>query len=174
MFTRNWYILLSAGIMYDYTQKGITYAGSQLTVTNSIYPYIGNSSNSWQYASVYYVRKSLNETGGGVLFGTGDAAPTMDDYKLDGDIISDFSYSSSVTKTFDDGNAALTVLYTVTNTGTEPMTIKEIGLVMPGSNSNGAANRFLIERTVLETPVTIEPGGVGQVTYTIRFNYPTA
>ena len=30
-----------------------------------------------------------------------------------------------------------------------------------------------VERTVLETPVTIPAGGVGQVTYTIRMNYPT-
>lgn len=29
-----------------------------------------------------------------------------------------------------------------------------------------------INRTVFDTPVTIAAGGVGQVTYTIRMNYP--
>lgn len=173
MFTRNWYTLLATNFLYDYnTVKATSCTGSQLALPN-LFPWFGNTSNSWQYPSVYYVKKSLNESGGGVLFGTGDAAPTMDDYKLDGDIISDFSYSAAVTKTFDDDNATVTALYTVTNTGTAPMTIKEIGLVVCGSSSNGAANRTLLERTVLETPITIEPGGVGQVTYTIRMNYPT-
>ena len=70
-------------------------------------------------------------------------------------------------------------MFTLTNTGSEDFTISELGLVTYAyiTNTNGYCyeNNFLLERTVLENPITIPAnGGVGQVTYTIRMDYPVA
>lgn len=59
---------------------------------------------------------------------------------------------------------------TITNNNETDITIGEVGIVY----QTGSSYSVLFERTVLESPITIPAGGVGQVTYTIRMNYPTA
>lgn len=106
---------------------------------------------------------------GRVIVGTGDEPPKFDDYKLSGSIISTISGQGNVTVTNDDDGMEYRSLITITNTSaTDEITIKEIGATI-GNSATG-----LLDRTVLDSPLIIPPGGVGQVTYTIRMNYPTA
>ena len=117
-----------------------------------------------------------NKTSRGIRFGDSDEAPSADDYWLKGNIISGFTYT--VTTIWDaDGQGHL--LFTITNTSSNAFTIKEVAWVSPitsywNNNSSSAGGVAMLDRTVLDTPVTIPAGGVGQVEYTITFNLPTA
>lgn len=113
----------------------------------------------------------------GVLLGDGNVPPTPSDYRLSGNIITGVVMSASTTATSTEDGVEKTVLYTVTNNNSKAITIGEIGYLvsvygMTKSGGTSACN-VLVERTALDVPITIEPGGVGQITYTLRMNYPT-
>lgn len=112
---------------------------------------------------------------GGVLLGDGNTEPSLDDYRLSGNIISTVSAATvTPTVTISDGSVIISATYSITNTGTEDITISEIGLMGKTTTSSSyETTSYLVERTVLDSPVTIPAGGVGQVTYAIRMNYPT-
>ena len=111
--------------------------------------------------------------GYGVVFGDGTTEVSKDDNKLSGNVITTISGTAVSQDTCDDAQAIKSTLFTIINTGTEPVTISEIGYFGAVGYKTFYTNAML-ERTLLETPVTIPAGGVGQVTYTIRLNYPTA
>jgi hypothetical protein len=113
---------------------------------------------------------------GGVIFGTGTAEPSVNDYCLSGELVTTITGTASVTFTNDDNGATASALYTLTNTGSADVVIGEIGLIasLYSSSSTNLNYKALLERTVLDQPMTIPAGGIGQVTYTIRMNYPTA
>lgn len=92
-----------------------------------------------------------------MVLGTGDTAPTLYDYKLAGDLVTGFTYSRTVTSGKDEKGPWARVKYTITNNNAAAVTIKEIALL--------AGNTVcMIERSVLEKPITIEGGGgVGQI-----------
>lgn len=108
----------------------------------------------------------------GVLFGSGDTPVSIADNKLNS-IISGLTGSGSVTKTYDaeSGLTTISSIITITNGGDTDVTIKEVGL-----NLNYTGNwAMLMDRTVLEAPITIPAGGgIGQVTYEIVLKHPTA
>ena len=79
-----------------------------------------------------------------------------------------------MTVTPDESGLTITALYTITNTGSSAFTIGELGLIAATYTNVSTNSKCLVERTVLDTPVTIPAGGIGQVEYTITFNYPTA
>lgn len=119
----------------------------------------------------------------GVVFGDGTVAPSTDDYCLSGNAITGLVKGTNVTiaSRLERGDAyeEQTCVYTISNTSAKAITIGEIALAgayYTGTGTNSAASYrtmpFIIERTVLDSPITIEAGGIGQVTYTIRMNYP--
>lgn len=111
----------------------------------------------------------------GVVFGDGDTPVTLGDYALSGKLITTLTPAITLTPSRVDNGVTLTAVYNLSNSGTSDVTIKEVGAVSRVySNTNSNFAQLLCERTVLDAPVTIPAGGVGQVTYTIRFNYPTA
>lgn len=141
---------------YDYFQCPSIYAPRFLHTTTT-------------FNSAIAANGSSNNAASGVYFGTGATAPSYDDYTLSGDIIHTATASTAVNIADLDNGKAITGKYTITNTGAEEITISEIGLVYAFSTF-----RILVERTVLDTPVTIPAGGIGLVEYTITFNLPTA
>ena len=101
--------------------------------------------------------------------GSGNTAPTENDYCLESPIDLGFSGNSFCTPILDENNNILGIQNSVTyinNTGSE-VTIREIGTYLCAYFSS-TSNRtwFLIERTVLETPVVVPVNG----TVTIAFN----
>lgn len=183
MFTKNWYYGLRSTM--SAADKPLTseltglknLAGTLPGNISSISSWaegIGSSSSVASNPSIYFLQ-TVTTSNGGAIIGTGTTPATIDDYKLAGDMITTFTYSKSVTITHDDDKTTITALYTITNTGAAAFTIGEIGLIAACySSSNTSAYRCLVERTVLDSPVTIEAGGVGQVTYTIEINMPVA
>lgn len=176
MITKNYYKILAAAFgtttslvsykTYNNTEKAVS-------TTNLIYHLMWNT-RTYDYASIANLRESLTSYGG-VILGTGDTPPTFDDYKLAGDIISGFVYTSTLSANSDENGVTLKAKYTITNNNASEITIKELGLINGmGGSTFTASEKGLLDRTVLDNPVTIPAGGVGQVEYTITFNLPTA
>lgn len=64
-----------------------------------------------------------------------------------------------------DGSHSSIVIVNCTNTSTEPITIGEIG--MRKRVTFGGSTTVVFDRTPLGTPLTIQPGEVGRIVYTI-------
>ena len=174
MFTKNWYRAYAIEIVTTST-KFINYAGQSTSgYANANHLKLGSTSYSSNIPALRNVINNLN-TNGGVAFGTGNTPPTLDDYKFSGDLITTITGTATVNVAHDDNGLGATALYSLTNTGSSDITIGEIGLIasLESNTSTGSSYKALLERTVLDTPVTIPAGGIGQVTYTIRMNYPT-
>ena len=106
----------------------------------------------------------------GVSFGTGTTPAVASNYKLESILSSaQISVATPSTVSFSrfDAYDEYSVTFGVTNKTAEAITISEVGLTtMPN-----AFYHALLDRTVLDTPVTIPANQSKQITYTIRFNY---
>lgn len=166
MVTRNWYNYYKSQRMWKVITDGLKYQNGN--VGNSGY---GTSPQS----DTLLFRTGSVQIGGssnGIVLGSGMTPATLDDYCLESRITSGLSGSVSLTS---DPNNDLLYTLVLTSTSTDDITIGEIGIMSYAyTGQNGGNALVLIERTVLDTPVTIPAGGIGQVTYTIRMNYPTA
>ena len=113
--------------------------------------------------------------------GTGTTEVDEEDYCLDTDVTSSFSQIAlSVQPSVSaDGHQVVTISWTGTNTTSNNITIKEIGLVksLPMFISNTIATsqldsvsyeNILIARHILEEPVTINAGDSGTITVKIE------
>lgn len=107
----------------------------------------------------------------GVAFGDGTGEVSENDYMLFGNVIRNLVCTQAL-RVEQNGNAITKkIIYTITNGNSEDVTISEIGYFnyvnyVTGSNTSDA----LYDHTLLDSPVTIPAGGIGQVTYTITFN----
>lgn len=101
----------------------------------------------------------------GLAFGTGTTPATINDYKIENFITTGLSYSSN-TQTIN--NSIVAYVQNVQNTTTEPITITEVGVFCDHWNSYPAS--LLITRTVLDTPVVLQPNDVKTFTVTIDYN----
>lgn len=166
MVTKNWYNLFKA----HRASRVITNATTDWTgkVKNAGY---SSSPGDWLAFRTFSVTTDAI-SGSGICLGAGTTPPTVDDYTLESMITSGFSCVVA-TSLDEDNNAVWTI--TINNTSKASITIGEVGYRSYGYfGENTGTAYYLYERTVLDSPITIEPGGVGQVTYTIRMNYPTA
>ena len=173
MLLRNYYNILATVIMQtsnkEQTLSYVNINGESVALKESSYADAIIFGVQRSTVNPYLGRCTTNYTSsGGVVFGDGDSPVAIDNHVLSGNLLTGFSYSASVSNEYD-GDGVLTVraLYTITNTSGADMTIKEIGLF------SRAGAYCLLDRTVLDSPVTIPAGGVGQITYTIRMNHPT-
>lgn len=153
-----------------------------LVDTNIIYR--ANSHPKVNKSKLISMTDSVSETQGmpyGVVFGNGTEPESYNNYNMAGELFTTYNYSSTGEYFVDENGLGKTITYTLTNTGTEDFTISEIGLVgycheyFKGTSSSRYYyyHSLLFERTLLENPITIPAnGGVGQVAYTIRLDYP--
>ena len=156
--------MIAGGVqLTDYTGKTVSSVGR--------YPELSLIGGSYSYvASMRYMIQGYTGASGGVVIGNGTAEPTAKDYSLSGSIITGYSYLVSYNRNITDDGVSVTATYTITNNNNNAITVSEIGLLAAYDNNN-YVNKVLLDRSLLETPITIEPGGVGQVTYTITMNY---
>ena len=176
MITKNFYVLLAAGITYDSERKHFPLTGWDGSTTAYYWWYNHGPQifikTAMQTVAASAPRATTSFTQ--VMFGTGDTPPTINDYNLSGNFITGLVATKATTNLINSDSFSITTRYTLTNTGAEAVTIKEVGLGQSFNYYGSSENSCLIDRTVLDTPVTIPAGGVGQVEYTITFNYPTA
>lgn len=141
--------------------------------------YFGYSSSSFYDNYAYFLsiarfltssscKATLSLSTRGIVFGEDNTEEDGNSHKLISPITSGLSFSEvSVSNDNEDGSVTCTKTITVTNGNASPITIGEIGLV--GSLTTGSSNYsvILIDRTPLESPVTIPAGGIGVITYSI-------
>lgn len=166
MLTKNFYAYIRADFSEKTTEATFTKTdGTTSTVSlSSDYPPF-KVMNKW----------AKSTTGTGVSFGTGTTPATASDYFLES-ILTDtqinVSTPSSISFSRYDAYEEYTVTFGVTNKTADAITISEMGLTaMPCSPNSGSNYYALVDRTVLDAPVTIPAGQSKQITYTIRFNY---
>ena len=179
MFLKNWYKGLAGITAYssEMTYKNVQGYNRENASTSAWFvPLSSATKNSVNMKNVLTTDVlTTNSAMAGVIFGNGATPPTIDDYFLSGDQITGIEYTSNVSSVIDDNGVTVTGVYTITNNNTSDITISEVGLVGPCTTGTPYYYwRCMVERTLLDTPVVIPAGGIGQVTYTIRFNYPTA
>lgn len=173
MLTKNWYEYfrlymgtVSVNIANEHG-KVVDVNGSQFT------PWTYSSQNSYIYPSTIYSNPfATKKTANGLHFGDGNTAPTKDDYYLSGNQITTLNRSSQVIENFFDGDTIGTrFALTVRNTGTSEVTVREMAWVINLQASN-ASKYFMLDRTVLDEPVTIAAGDYAVIRYTISFTMP--
>lgn len=117
----------------------------------------------------------------GVYFGSGSTPASKSDYKLESPITSGLAITNPSNLAWtDDGNGKYEVIadYILRNTSDAEINIYEIGVFSPvNSMSNsmyGSSSNVwwltLMERTVLNEPISIAPGESKLVTYKLTFN----
>lgn len=115
----------------------------------------------------------------GFVFGSGNTPATAEDYWISGERVTSFDRTYITHTSYGENYIEVSVTHTLTNNATTAITIGEVALVdvfriYSNSSTSPVWNPILLERTAFDTPITIEPGGVGQVTHTIRVYNPTA
>lgn len=176
MLTKNFYVLLAVGCTYESERKSVPLTGWN-GADNKYYNWYNSGpqihiKSAMQTVATSAPRDTVAFTQ--VMFGTGDTPPTINDYNLSGDFIAGLVATQVTTNLINSDSLSISALYTLINSNAEAVTIKEVGLGQSFFYYNSGQNSCLLDRTVLDTPVTIPAGGVGQVEYTITFNLPTA
>ena len=118
---------------------------------------------------------------GGIGIGSGTTPPTRNDYKLENDIpvfvdsnytVQRFVLVPSARVSYGTTENSMDVTTTVAITANEDITVSEIGIYGSAyeiTSSNTMVHGYLLERTVLDEPVTIRAGETKSIQYTIRF-----
>lgn len=167
MFTKWYYKLLPCGIMSCVsTNYNVALKNYKGTLYNVNYQNCRGGSwleNTLQSPLNNSTKDSISFAG--VVFGNGDAQPTIDDYQLSGEHFKNFS--SSYAHSYDANTNEGTITYTLVNNNDSDFTIREVGVFATSSV-------VLMIREVLDSPVTIPAGGIGQVTLTIKVAIPEA
>ena len=174
MLTKNW---------YEYFRTYMGFAGNQTAnewckavdvngVQYSPMTYSSSYNNLFPL-TIFSNTFATKKTAGGLHFGDGSAQPTSDDYYLSGNQITTLSRSSQVLDCSAEGDTAKTVFtFTVKNTGTSAVTVREIAWVMPLRVSGNSDKYFMLDRTVIDEPVTIAAGDYAIIRYTISCTMP--
>ncbi len=121
---------------------------------------------------------TLSATSAGISVGTGDAAESPNSVNLENTITSGVSLSVTATNGCEaPGIRYLDYQVTVTNTGSEAITVREIGYKqpiyaarIPGSISD-LSEVYLFDRTVLDPALVIQAGDAGVIKYRLAAKY---
>ena len=104
------------------------------------------------YNSTSIPTSSITFSGCEIYLGTGNVTPTIDDYKLSGELVTGLTTQPQYTIA---NNNSITFSAIATNNTESPVTIKEIGL---GGYCKNPFCALLLTRDVLATPVTLNTG----------------
>lgn len=116
------------------------------------------------YNSTSITTAGVNFSGSEIYLGTGNVTPTIDDYKLSGELVTGLTSQEKSTTA---NNNSITFSAIATNNTESPVTIKEIGL--GGYFAGSTPFVVLLTRDVLATPVTLNVGDSKTFSITIDF-----
>ena len=124
-----------------------------------------------------FIGTALAANSYGVAVGSGDTAATENDYTLENQIVG-LTATVTATTEYDETNYRYLsrLEYTISNATSADVTVKEIGRFVSAhtADTRGAttatnAQSFMVDRTVLATPVTIPTGESSIVRYEFVF-----
>ena len=156
---------------YSYIKAALQRASADFTLTDGSTTQSDSISNSGKIPLKTMNAWARGNSSNGVGFGTGTTPASASDYKLESFLTHQkisVANPSQVSFNKFDTYEEYTVTFGVTNITAEAITISEVGLMATLDSSAGCN---LVDRTVLDVPVTIPAGQSKQITYTIRFNY---
>lgn len=138
------------GSMIDEKGKTVTFYNLEYQVKEALLPFLIH-----QYAEI--------------ILGSDNSAETGDSYSLKKKITAgiNIALTRSVVDN-DDGSHSSIVIANITNISSDPITIGEIGLRK--NVEFFSSSSILFDRTPLGTPLTIQPGEVGRIVYTITMS----
>ena len=139
-----------AGMLYNYVNTEVTHIDGT-TYSDSAYRFM-----PYQYGT------SLSEQYGYIAVGSGNTAPTANDYSLESEIT-----GLNNTGIFsNNGVNGFTISGTITNTTSNNVTIKEYGLY---GYQSADSKYTMLTRTVLDNPMTLEAGEIATITINLGF-----
>lgn len=110
----------------------------------------------------------------GTWFGKGTTPPTPDDYTMEDPYVNgelSVQCASVVTATHTEESYSISMVYNVTNTTSEDLTISEIGVF--GFHIITGGYYCLLDHTILENPVVVPAKRTVAMEYVIKFPYGT-
>lgn len=176
-----------------FTNNYITLCRSRLEVVSGTYKVSnGTEKTVWPNAMMYadfgwvmHKAKFLNfsnfnvsqGSAGGVAFGTGTTPPAKEDYKLEAPITSGLEFTNfgarPTVESEGEGVYTLQASYVIKNTTSNAVVISEIGYFGELNGNTDSSPQYwptLMERTVLDKPVTIPAGASKVITYKLTFH----
>lgn len=184
MVNNNYYKILAAAFYYDSTTitpffaKDIEGISRQIYRHNNGFLATGNGQIISKVIENGYF-KGLNKalpqgTGASIynriIYGDGSKATSADDTFLSGNQVTSFSISSQTT-TCKGTDAGVMIEHSeiIQNTGSSSITISEVAYI-DYVYCGGKYYNFLLDRTLLDEPITVEAGNTGTITYQLTFN----
>lgn len=170
MLTKNWFIFFKnyfASTNDNLQIKAVNTGGTEKVV-------YGANTHSSLFPTIKTALSSNILTDSGICFGDGDTPPTEDDYTLSGSHLTGLvSIDTKSESSIDGEDVVFTMHYTLENKGTTAVTVKEVAWVSGHRITMNNNGYFMLDRTLLDSPVTIEPGSVAKITYTRSLTIPT-
>lgn len=159
-------MLLNNFITTLYTERKVTDTTGTIDVETTFYN-INIESISSEYYSETSTGSMFLPFARGIAFGSGTTPPQKTDYKLENHITTGLTYSGNNTNQTD---GIVNWVQTVQNTSTAQITITEVGLFSSLNYTDAGNKTVLLTRTVLDTPVVLQPNEVKTFTITMDYN----
>lgn len=173
MLTKNFYNCL----MSQYASSSIS--GGIVDYEGGTYAAYCSGTTTKSFYDAMTSLKVLNTYAAGVRIGSGTTPATPSNFCLESVISSGATVTNpnNILVNSEEDGVSVSATYSVLNIGSDDLIISEIGLfdslmVKLGSSTSYVVS--MIDHTVLDEPITIAPSQTKQLTYTIKFNYPTA
>ena len=183
MFTQNYIDLTKAIFMGNDSQVFLDWEGQTRKAYvwyNNWYFNIGNllkyAATSTSKPTTYDSSLNYSSPHFGVRFGTGSTPATKSDWDLETPIMTGLNITPNTVVMSEEapGKYAVHNTFVVTNTTDAEINISEVGMYAPVNIMQDAnTKRFhyaLMERTVLDAPINIQPGASKVVTYKLTIN----
>lgn len=139
-----------AGMLYSNANTEVTH------IDGSTYSYSANRFMPYQYGT------SASDKYGYIAVGSGNTAPTANDYSLESEVTG----LNNMGVFINNGVNGITISATITNITSNNVTIKEYGLY----GYQSADNKYtMLTRTVLDNPITLEAGEIATITINLGF-----
>lgn len=103
----------------------------------------------------------------GIVFGSGDTAPTATDYALDTDESASLTITKTISQNYASNKIEIIFACSVTNTSANAIELKEVGIKKRISTTNATTYvDMLFAREILSSPITIAAGETKTFNYT--------
>lgn len=160
---------------------------SDVNTVKAMFPSVGIKNTDGQDRWISHVNGNLisgraivTNRNAGFAIGSGSTTATEDDYFLENQITSGFNMIITGTWRNVDSNGKLYEEYTfsITNTSSSTISVSEIALIsnsiIAGTSASATSgfiqNNVMLDRTVLDTPISIPPTETGALKYRITFD----
>lgn len=164
MLTNNYYAILINSQINPLSSEN-TVSLPLISITGSTF---SPSVHNWGYLDFGDVPTGNSSN---IIFGDGIIQPTRGDTKLSGKEIEELEIEvqSGSYKNFEDKVIATKQLF-IKNSGIDSVTVGEVGWTANiQEKGSSLKHTVLLDRTILETPITIPAGKQAQINYTISW-----